>query len=41
MPVLEVAGVARSEAFYVEKLGFASHGSWGEGRPLFCIVQRG
>lgn len=41
MPVLEVADVARSEAFYVEKLGFASHGSAGNETPLFCIVQRG
>jgi predicted enzyme related to lactoylglutathione lyase len=41
MPVLEVADVALSEAFYVEKLGFTSHGSWGDETPLFCIVQRG
>ncbi len=41
MPVLEVADVARSEAFYVDKLGFVSHGASGEETPLFCIVQRG
>jgi len=29
MPVLEVADVTRSEAFYCEKLGFRSHGAWG------------
>ena len=40
MPVLQVADVERSERFYCEKLGFRSHGSWGEG-PDFCIVQRG
>lgn len=40
MPVLQVADVKRSEAFYCEKLGFRSHGTWGEG-PDFCIVQRG
>lgn len=40
MPVLQVADVRRSEAFYCDRLGFASHGTWGEG-PDFCIVQRG
>ena len=40
MPVLQVADVRRSEAFYCEKLGFRSHGAWGEG-PDFAIVQRG
>ena len=40
MPVLQVADVKRSEAFYCEKLGFQSHGTWGEG-PQFCIVQHG
>lgn len=40
MPVLQVADVKRSEAFYCEKLGFRSHGTWGDG-PDFCIVQRG
>ena len=39
MPVLQVRDVAASEAFY-GKLGFASHGSWGD-PPAFCIVQRG
>ena len=39
MPVLQVKDVARSVAFY-ERLGFASHGAWGE-EPLFAIVQRG
>jgi catechol 2,3-dioxygenase-like lactoylglutathione lyase family enzyme len=40
MPVLQVADVKRSEAFYCEKLGFRSHGAWGDG-PDFCIVQHG
>ena len=40
MPVLQVADVGRSERFYCDKLGFVSHGSWGEG-PEFCIVQSG
>lgn len=40
MPVLQVTDVARSEAFYCEKLGFTSHGTWGDG-PDFCIVQNG
>lgn len=40
MPVLQVADVTRSVAFYTEKLGFVSHGTWGDG-PDFCIVQRG
>ncbi|MEM7169689.1 MAG: VOC family protein [Pseudomonadota bacterium] len=40
MPVLQVADVKRSEAFYCQKLGFRSHGCWGEG-PDFAIVQRG
>lgn len=40
MPVLQVADVAASEAFYVDRLGFASHGLWGD-PPGFCIVQRG
>lgn len=39
-PVLEVKDVKRSEAFYTEKLGFISHGTWGD-PPGFCIVQRG
>lgn len=39
MPVLQVRDVARSSAFY-EKLGFASHGVWGD-PPLFAIIQRG
>lgn len=40
MPVLQVADVDRSAAFYCDVLGFFSHGTWGEG-PEFCIVQRG
>ena len=40
MPVLQVADVKRSEGFYCEKLGFLSHGTWGDG-PDFGIVQRG
>jgi catechol 2,3-dioxygenase-like lactoylglutathione lyase family enzyme len=40
MPVLQVADVTRSVAFYCDKLGFVSHGAWGDG-PDFCIVQRG
>jgi len=40
MPVLQVTDVKRSEAFYCEKLGFRSQGTWGEG-PEFCIVQYG
>jgi catechol 2,3-dioxygenase-like lactoylglutathione lyase family enzyme len=40
MPVLQVADVSRSERFYCGKLGFTSHGAWGEG-PDFAIVQRG
>ena len=40
MPVLQVADVARSEAFYRDRLGFRSHGSWGD-PPAFAIVQRG
>ena len=40
MPVLQVADVGRSETFYREKLGFVSHGAWGDG-PDFAIVQRG
>ncbi len=40
MPVLQVADVLRSETFYCEKLGFQSHGTWGDG-PDFGIVQRG
>lgn len=43
MPVLEVADVERSAAFYADMLGFVAHGMWGnEGEPPgFCIVQRG
>lgn len=40
MTVLNVADVTRSERFYVDKLGFFSHGAWGD-PPAFCIVQRG
>ncbi|MEM7422384.1 MAG: VOC family protein [Pseudomonadota bacterium] len=39
MPVLNVGDVAASAAFY-ERLGFSSHGMWGD-PPGFCIVQRG
>lgn len=43
MPVLQVVDVTSSEAFYTGRLGFDSHGLWGEGGgPAdFCIVQRG
>lgn len=40
MPVLQVADVTASEAFYCGTLGFISHGTWGDG-PDFAIVQRG
>ncbi len=40
MPVLEVQDVRESESFYCNKLGFQSHGMWGE-PPVFTIVQRG
>jgi catechol 2,3-dioxygenase-like lactoylglutathione lyase family enzyme len=40
MPVLQVLDVKAAEAFYCDKLGFASHGVWGD-PPLFAIVQRG
>jgi catechol 2,3-dioxygenase-like lactoylglutathione lyase family enzyme len=40
MPVLQVADVAASEAYYTGILGFSSHGSWGD-PPDFGIVQRG
>jgi catechol 2,3-dioxygenase-like lactoylglutathione lyase family enzyme len=40
MPVLQVADVQASEAFYTDVLGFSSHGIWGD-PPAFCIVQRG
>ncbi|MEL6233116.1 MAG: VOC family protein [Pseudomonadota bacterium] len=41
MPVLDVADVVASEAFY-QGLGFDSHGVWRhEGEAEFCIVQRG
>ena len=40
MPVLQVADVTRSEAFYRDRLGFESTGTWGDG-PDFCIVRRG
>ena len=38
-PVLQVADVRRSEAFYRDKLGFVSHGVWGD-PPGFCAVAR-
>ena len=40
MPVLQVADVVASEAFYCDKLGFTAQGRWGDG-PDFAIVQRG
>jgi catechol 2,3-dioxygenase-like lactoylglutathione lyase family enzyme len=40
MPVLQVADVAASAAYYADILGFSSHGLWGD-PPDFCIVQRG
>ncbi len=40
MPVLQVADVKRSVAFYCGTLGFFAHQLWGDG-PDFCIVQRG
>jgi len=40
MPVLQVADVSASADFYTGKLGFTSHGVWGD-PPGFCIVQRG
>lgn len=40
MTVLQVKDIKRSESFYCEKLGFRSHGTWGDG-PDFCILQRG
>ena len=39
MPVLQVRDVVRSRDFYCGKLGFSSHGIWGDN--LFCIVQNG
>ena len=39
-PILQVRDVLRSRDFYTEKLGFSSHGVWGE-PPCFCIVGRG
>lgn len=39
MPVLEIADMERSLAFYKDKLGFAAD-TWGE-PPTFAIVQRG
>jgi len=38
--VLTVRDVAKSEAFYREKLGFLPGCFWGE-PPCFCIVSRG
>jgi catechol 2,3-dioxygenase-like lactoylglutathione lyase family enzyme len=40
MTVLQVADLQRSLDFYTRKLGFASHGVWGD-PPSFVIVQRG
>ena len=39
MPILNVRDIAESLRFY-EKLGFESHGFWGD-PPGFCIIQRG
>jgi catechol 2,3-dioxygenase-like lactoylglutathione lyase family enzyme len=39
MPVLEITQIARSIAFYRDKLGFDAD-TWGE-PPTFAIVQRG
>jgi hypothetical protein len=38
--VLQVTDVVASETFYCGKLGFISHGRWGDG-PEFAIFQRG
>lgn len=40
MPVLQVENVSRSEAYYCEKLGFKSLGTWRDG-PDFGIIQSG
>jgi len=40
MPVLQVADVQASVAYYTDTLGFISHGAWGD-PPDFSIVQRG
>lgn len=40
MPVLNVASIDRSLAFYRDQLGFQGHGVWGD-PPAFTIVQRG
>lgn len=40
MPVLQVTDVTASQAFYCQKLGFTSNGTWGDG-PDFAIVQNG
>ncbi|MBO6759126.1 MAG: VOC family protein [Roseibium sp.] len=40
MPILQVRDVNHSVAFYCDKLGFFSHGTWGDG-PDFAIVQNG
>ncbi|WP_416897201.1 MAG: VOC family protein [Minwuia sp.] len=40
MTVLQVADLQRSLDFYTGRLGFSSHGSWGD-PPCFAIVQRG
>lgn len=39
-PVIAVSDVARSTAYYSQKLGFTIVGAWGE-PPRFAIVQRG
>ncbi|MEO1734207.1 MAG: VOC family protein [Pseudomonadota bacterium] len=40
MPVLQVSDTQASVVFY-ERLGFASHGIWGDAPAGFAIVQRG
>ena len=39
-PILQVRDVIRSRNFYTDKIGFSSHGVWGD-PPCFCIVGRG
>lgn len=40
MTVLQVEDVERSKAFYCEKLGFRTLGTWGDG-PDFAIIGQG
>ena len=39
MPVLEVADVVKSAAFYTDMLGLSAGPFWGD-PPCFCIVGR-